>query len=79
MVEKAGQKTQLIETQLELWVELKSLLPHLFRWVRGAVSELSCLRKVPDFATEFASLESRMDVSNTHIIYSFMHCGVYCA
>ena len=66
MVEKAEQKTELIETRLELWVELKSLLPRLFRWVRGAVSELSCLRKVPDFATEFASLESRMDVSHTH-------------
>ena len=61
--EKAEQKTEMIGSQLETWAELKSLLPRLFSWIRGAMSELSCLKKVPDFAVEFSSLESRMDVS----------------
>ena len=49
-------------------MELKSLLPHLFRWVRSALSELSCLKKIPDFATEFSSLESRLDVSCEELV-----------
>ena len=60
--EKAEQKAEMVARQLEMWAELKSLLPRLFSWLRGAVSELSCLRKIPEFATEFSSLESRLEV-----------------
>ena len=68
VAEKGEEKAELMRRQLELWVELKSLLPHLFRWVRSALSELSCLKKVPDFATEFSSLESRLDVSYEELV-----------
>jgi chromosome segregation ATPase len=59
--EKAEQRAELVSKQLEMWAELKELLPRLFKWLRGALSELSCLRKIPDFATEFSSLQSRLE------------------
>ena len=64
---RAEQKAELVARQLEMWAELKSLLPRLYSWLRGALSELSCLRKVPEFATEFSSLESRMEVCDFHV------------
>ena len=71
---KAQERAELVARQLESWVELKALLPRLFKWLRGAVSELSCLRKVADFATEFSSLESRMEVSLSHTYTPFSLC-----
>ena len=61
-MEKAEKKAEMVARQLEEWAELKVLLPRLFKWLRGAMSELSCLRKIPDFACEFSSLESRLEV-----------------
>ena len=61
--EKAEQKAELVARQLEMWAEINSLLPRLFKWLRGALSELSCVKKIPNFATEFPSLEGRMEVS----------------
>ena len=69
--ERAEQKAELVARQLEMWAELKSLLPRLFGWLRGALSELSCLRKIPDFVTEFSSLESRMEVCFHSVLVSF--------
>ena len=63
-------------------MELKSLLSRLFDWIRGAQSELTCLKKVPDFATEFSSLESRLEVSCRdallHMKFTLLsHLGLY--
>ena len=65
---RAEEWNENIEEVISSWSTFSDHLKTLSSWCRGAMSEVSSLRAVPNFAKDFDSLETRLQVISVRLL-----------